>query len=361
MLFNSIAYLVFLPVVFGLYWFVFKGLRVQNLLVIAASYFFYAWWDWRFLSLLVVTSLSSYWSGIALERLQKNSQRRLLCAANISLNLLILCLFKYFNFFAESLAALARTLGYELDDLTLNLILPVGISFYTFQALSYTIDVYRRHIHPTHHLPAFFAYIAFFPQMMAGPIERATNLLPQFHVERHFDSDAAIDGLKRILWGLFKKVVIADHCASYTNFIFEHYAQLSGSTLLLGAFFFTIQIYCDFSAYSDMAIGSARLFGIQLMENFKTPYFSRDVAEFWRRWHISLTTWFRDYVYIPLGGSRGGRWTSFRNTMLIFLLSGLWHGANWTFVLWGAYHALLFLPLLLLGKNRLFRDTVGGG
>ncbi|MDR2791545.1 MAG: MBOAT family protein [Tannerellaceae bacterium] len=361
MLFNSLAYLLFLPAVFLLYWFVFKRLKVQNWFVIAASYFFYGWWDWRFLSLLLITSLSGFVSGLALERYESRQKRRLICTANIVLNLLILGLFKYFNFFADSLAVLCRSFGYEMDAVTLNLVLPVGISFYTFQALSYTIDVYRRTLPATHDVAAFFAYISFFPQMMAGPIERATNLLPQFLRPRTFDCDAATDGLRQILWGFFKKVVIADNCATYVNVIFEHHEGLSGSTLLLGAFFFTIQIYCDFSGYSDIAIGSARLFGIRLMQNFRVPYFSRDVAEFWRRWHISLTTWFRDYVYIPLGGSRFGKWTSFRNTMVIFLLSGLWHGANWTFVLWGAYHALLFLPLLLLHRNRRFRDVVAAG
>lgn len=242
--------------------------------------------------------------------------------------------------------------------MTLDILLPVGISFYTFQALSYTIDVYKRKIEPTHDPISFFAFVSFFPQLVAGPIERATQLLPQFYVKRQFDYVKAVDGMRQILWGLFKKIVVADNCAVAVNEIFANYLNQSGSTLLLGAILFTFQIYGDFSGYSDMAIGTARLFGINLMRNFNYPYFSRDIAEFWRRWHISLTTWFRDYIYIPLGGSRGTKWQSFRNTMVIFLVSGLWHGANWTFIIWGAYHALLFAPLLLLGRNRKYTGVV---
>lgn len=275
-----------------------------------------------------------------------------IAASNIVLNLAILCLFKYFNFFSENLAQLFRVFGAELDWVTLDILLPVGISFYTFQALSYTIDVYKKKIEPTHDAVSFFAYVSFFPQLVAGPIERATNLLPQFYAKRQFDYAQAVDGMRQILWGLFKKVVVADSCAIVVNQVFNNYQDSSGSTLLLGAIFFTFQIYGDFSGYSDIAIGTARLFGFNLMRNFNFPYFSRNIAEFWRRWHISLTTWFRDYIYIPLGGSRGGKWMSVRNTIIIFLVSGLWHGANWTFIIWGAYHALLFLPLLLLGKNR---------
>jgi D-alanyl-lipoteichoic acid acyltransferase DltB (MBOAT superfamily) len=248
-----------------------------------------------------------------------------------------------------------------LQATTLHIILPVGISFYTFQALSYSIDVYRKKIEPTKDIVAFFAFVGFFPQLVAGPIERATNLLPQFYVKRTFDYAKAVDGMRQILWGLFKKVVIADSCAIYVNQIFDTYQYQSGSTLLLGAIFFAIQIYGDFSGYSDIAVGTARLFGFNLMRNFNYPYFSRDIAEFWRRWHISLTTWCRDYLYIPLGGSRGTKGKVVRNTFIIFLVSGFWHGANWTFIAWGAYHALLFLPLILLGKNRKYTNTVAEG
>lgn len=281
-----------------------------------------------------------------------------IATANIVLNLAILCLFKYFNFFSENLAQLFRLFGAELDWVTLDILLPVGISFYTFQALSYTIDVYKKNIEPTHDVVSFFAYVSFFPQLVAGPIERATNLLPQFYKSRTFDYGKAVDGMRQILWGLFKKIVVADNAATAVNEIFNNYSDLNGSTLLLGGVLFAFQIYGDFSGYSDIAIGTARLFGIDLMRNFNFPYFSRDIAEFWRRWHISLNTWFRDYIYIPLGGSRRGTKIAIRNTFVIFLVSGFWHGANWTFIAWGAFHALLFLPLLLLKKNRKFTDTV---
>lgn len=359
MLFNSLEFAVFLPLVFFFYWFVVnKRLRLQNLFIVGVSYLFYGWWDWRFLILIAFTTLCSYLSGTLIEKYRDKRHAKAIAAANIVLNLLILCLFKYFNFFSENLAKLFELFGAELDWVTLDFLLPVGISFYTFQALSYTIDVYKRKIEPTHDPVAFFAFVSFFPQLVAGPIERATNLLPQFYVKRRFDYAKAVDGMRQILWGLFKKIVVADNCATAANEIFNNYTQFGGSTLVLGAIFFTFQIYGDFSGYSDIAIGTARLFGIDLMRNFNYPYFSRDIAEFWRRWHISLTTWFRDYIYIPLGGSRGTKWESFRNTMVIFLVSGLWHGANWTFIAWGAYHALLFAPLLLLGKNRKYKDVV---
>ena len=359
MLFNSFEFLIFLPTVFLLYWFVFKPLKWQNLFIVVVSYIFYGWWDWRFLLLIAFTTAYSFYSGLAIEKHANHKKRRKwLCASSIIVNLLILGVFKYYNFFKENMELLFHTFGIQLDWVTLDILLPVGISFYTFQALSYTIDVYKKKLEPTHDIVAFFAFISFFPQLVAGPIERATNLLPQFCKSRRFDYIQSVDGLRQILWGLFKKMVVADNCALFVNGVFENYQTLDGSTLFLGAFFFTIQIYGDFSGYSDIAIGCARLFGIDLMQNFKYPYFSRDIAEFWRRWHISLTTWFRDYIYIPLGGSRVGKWKSFRNTLVIFLVSGFWHGANWTFVAWGAYHALLFLPLLLLGQNRRYRDSV---
>ncbi|MDR0733338.1 MAG: MBOAT family protein [Dysgonamonadaceae bacterium] len=362
MLFNSIEFIIFLPVVFLLYWFVFKKTSWQNICIVVASYVFYGWWDRRFLLLIALTTLCSYLSGIGIERHEGNRRlQKAISALNIILNLSILCCFKYFNFFSENLALLFKTFGYELDGFTLTILLPVGISFYTFQALSYTIDVYRRKLKATHDPAAFFAFIGFFPQLVAGPIERATNLLPQFSRPRTFNYGKAVDGMRQMLWGFFKKVVVADNCAIFANGIFENYDAMSGSALFMGAFFFTIQIYGDFSGYSDIAMGCARLFGVDLMRNFSCPYFSRDIAEFWRRWHISLTTWFRDYVYIPLGGSRKGRWKSLRNTMVIFLVSGFWHGANLTFIVWGIYHALLFIPLLLSGRNRKYRDTAAAG
>lgn len=360
MLFNSIEFLLYLPVVFLLYWFVFKNLRWQNAFVVAASYIFYGWWDWRFLVLIFITTLCSYISGILID-CKATAYRKLTLAANIILNLGILALFKYYNFFAESFASLLEPAGIQLDWVTLDIILPVGISFYTFQALSYSIDVYRKKIEATRDIAAFFAFISFFPQLVAGPIERATNLLPQFIRDRQFEYSKAVDGCRQILWGLFKKMVVADNCAVYVNQIFGDYNSLGGGNLLVGAVLFTFQIYGDFSGYSDIAIGTAKLFGIRLMSNFRVPYFSRDIAEFWRRWHISLTTWFRDYIYIPLGGSRCPKHKVVRNTFCIFLISGLWHGANWTFVVWGGYHAVLFMPLILLNKNRKYTGGVAEG
>lgn len=359
MLFNSISFLIFLPIVFILYWFVFqRNLKGQNIFVIIASYVFYGWWDWRFLLMIVFTSFCSWASGLLMQRIDNENKpypylsRKFISISNILLNLGILFFFKYYNFFVDSFTAAFSLVGIDLHVQTLNIILPVGISFYTFQALSYSIDVYRRKIEPTNDMVAFFAYISFFPLLVAGPIERATNLLPQFYKKRVFCYDQAADGLRQILWGLFKKIVIADNCASYVSMAFDNPQTQTGSTLLLGAIFFTFQIYGDFSGYSDIAIGTARLFGINAMRNFAFPYFSRDIAEFWRRWHISLTTWFRDYVYIPLGGSRGTKWQVIRNTLIIFTISGFWHGANWTFIAWGVFHALLFMPLILLNKNR---------
>ena len=362
MLFNSFEFLVFLPVVFLLYWYVFKPLRAQNLLVVAASYLFYGWWDVRFLLLIAFTTFCSFASGLLLERYEgRRLWQKWISAGNIVLNLLVLGVFKYYDFFALNLEKLFRCFGVQLDWVTLDVLLPVGISFYTFQALSYTIDVYRRSLRPTHDPVAFFAFISFFPQLVAGPIERATHLLPQFLAPRRFDYARAVDGMRQMLWGLFKKVVVADNCAVAVNHIFADYAACDTPTLLLGAVLFSFQIYGDFSGYSDMAIGTARLFGVELVRNFSFPYFSRDIAEFWRRWHISLTTWFRDYIYIPLGGSRCGKWRSFRNTVVIFLVSGFWHGANWTFVAWGLFHALLFLPLLLSGRNRRYTAAPAPG
>lgn len=349
MLFNSFQFLIFLPIVFILYWFVFRKLHIQNLLVVVTSYIFYGWWDWRFLILIFITTLFSYLSGLLIGR--HRNRGKLICAVNIIINLAILGYYKYFNFFADNLQLLFSQFGYQLDWVTLDIILPVGISFYTFQALSYTIDVYRKDTQATTDFVAFTSFISFFPQLVAGPIERSTNLLPQFLKPRLFDYNNAVIGLRQILWGFFKKIIIADNCAFLANEIFDNYQDGNGSLLLLGAIFFTFQIYGDFSGYSDIAIGTARLFGISLMKNFNLPYFSRDISEFWRRWHISLNKWFIDYVYIPLGGSKVSKFISIRNVLIVFILSGLWHGANWTFVAWGLYNGLLIILLILLGKN----------
>lgn len=362
MLFNSFEFAIFLPITFLLYWFVFNyNIKIQNIFLLAISYLFYGWWDWRFLLLIALTTGTSYLSGTLIEKYRFQYKAKLIAVANIVLNLLILGLFKYFNFFSENLSKVFEVFGYTLDWVTLDILLPVGISFYTFQALSYTIDVYKKKLEPTHDVVSFFTYVSFFPQLVAGPIERATNLLPQFFKKRTFDYTLAVDGMRQILWGLFKKILVADNCAVLANRIFENSSEHSGSTLLLGAIYFTFQIYGDFSGYSDIAIGTARLFGFNLMQNFNYPYFSRDIAEFWRKWHISLTTWFRDYIYIPLGGSRGTKIKVIRNTFIIFLVSGFWHGASWTFVAWGVYHALLFMPLLLLSKNRKYTGNIAEG
>ena len=362
MLFNSYAFLVFLPIVFLLYWFVFRGRQWQNLLVVVASYIFYGWWDWRFLFLIALTSLCSYGSGLLLEHYEgQRRKQRLVSASNIVLNIGILGVFKYYNFFVENLDALLTAFGWHLDWVTMSIILPVGISFYTFQALSYTIDVYQRKLPATHDPVEFFAYISFFPQLVAGPIERATNLLPQFQQQRHFDYAKAVDGCRQMLWGFLKKLVIADNCATVVNYYWNSYADLSGLTLFLLGVLFTFQIYCDFSGYSDIAIGCARLFGFNLMRNFNFPYFSRSIPEFWRSWHISLTSWFRDYIYFPLGGSRCEKWKVIRNVFIVWAISGLWHGANWTFICWGLYHATLLAIYNLLNINTKYKNVVAYG
>ena len=369
MLFNSIIFAIFLPIVFLLYWFIFhRNLKLQNFFVIVASYIFYGWWDWRFLILIILSSFCSWGCGLLIQRVDNQPSslpnfvsRKFILTCDIVLNLGILGVFKYFNFFIENFVSAFASVGINLQPHTIKVILPVGISFYTFQGLSYSIDIYKRKILPTKDIVAFFAFIGFFPLLVAGPIERAKNLLPQFYKKRTFDYEKAADGMRQILWGLFKKIVIADNCATYVNMVFENPQSQIGSTLLLGAIFFAFQIYGDFSGYSDIAIGTARLFGINAMRNFAYPYFSRDIAEFWRRWHISLTTWFRDYLYIPLGGSRVSKTKVICNTFIIFLVSGFWHGANWTFIVWGTFHALLFLPLILLNQNRKYTNTVAEG
>ena len=362
MLFNSFDFAIFLPIVFILYWFAAsKNLRLQNFLIVVASYVFYGWWDWRFLSLILFSTVVDYLVGISLGVEEKQTKRKVLLWTSILVNLGFLGFFKYYNFFLDNFITSFSFFGIGITGNSLNIILPVGISFYTFQTLSYSIDVYKRKLKPTKDFIAFAAFVSFFPQLVAGPIERAENLLPQFYKNRIFDYNKAVDGMRQILWGLFKKMVIADNAAEIANQIFNNSTNYSGSTLLLGALFFTFQIYGDFSGYSDIAIGTARLFGFNLMKNFNFPYFSRDIAEFWRRWHISLSTWFRDYLYIPIGGSKGALLMKIRNVFIIFIVSGFWHGANWTFIVWGALNAIYFLPLLLTQKNRDNLGTVAEG
>ena len=358
MLFNSLEFAFYLPLIFLAYWLLKEQLKAQNTFLVVASYIFYGWWDWHFLTLIIFSSIVDYLIGLFLRKEEKKTKRKLLLGVSLLTNLGLLGVFKYYNFFVESFVDAFSLFGHKFDIQTLSVVIPVGISFYTFQTLSYSIDVYRKKLEPARDLISFFAFVSFFPQLVAGPIERATNLLPQFYKPRRFEYHLAADGMRQILWGLFKKIVIADNCAPLVNEVFTNYTDLSGGILLLGAILFSFQIYCDFSGYSDIAIGTARLFGFKLMQNFAFPYFSRDIGEFWRRWHISLSTWFRDYLYIPLGGSRGGQLMKIRNTFAIFLVSGFWHGANWTYVIWGFINACYFLPLLLLKQNRKNLDTV---
>jgi len=357
MYFNSIDFAVFLPIVFVLYWFVLKKVKAQNALLVISSYVFYGWWDWRFLFLLFFSTLLDFYSGTRIYSVRNRNARKLWLWISIAINLGFLAFFKYYNFFIDSLV----DAGLNIRESTLQFILPVGISFYTFHGLSYVIDIYYDRIKPEYNFVTYSLFVSFFPLLVAGPIERATHLLPQLKTERKFDYAQSVNGLRQILWGLFKKMVIADNCATYANMIFNNSDHYTGSTLLLGAVFFAFQIYGDFSGYSDIALGTARLFGVELLRNFAFPYFSRDIGEFWRRWHISLSSWFRDYVYVPLGGSKGGTWLKIRNVFIIFLLSGFWHGANWTFVIWGALNAFYYLPLLLRNTNRVHLDVVAEG
>ncbi|MGI9191148.1 MAG: MBOAT family O-acyltransferase [Chitinophagaceae bacterium] len=353
MLFNSIQFAVFLPIVFFLYWFVTRRkLAWQNALLLVSSYYFYACWDWRFLFLLLFSTWLDFYSGLKIHDATTLKQRRIWLWLSIGINAGFLGVFKYYNFFAQSFAEGLQGLGIETHPSTLNLILPVGISFYTFHGLSYVIDIFNRKIEPERNAVNYAVFVSFFPLLVAGPIERATHLLPQIKRERQFNYTKSVDGLRQILWGLFKKMVIADNCAALANPLFAHSEQYNGISLFLGALFFTFQIYCDFSGYSDIALGTARLFGIELLRNFAFPYFSRDMAEFWRRWHISLSSWFKDYLYIPLGGSRGGTGMRIRNTFIIFVVSGFWHGANWTFIVWGFLNALFIMPSIIRATNR---------
>ncbi|CAM3344636.1 MBOAT family O-acyltransferase [Zobellia roscoffensis] len=361
MLFNSLDFLIFLPVVFVLYWFVFKkSLKIQNLLVIVASYVFYGWWDWRFLILIFLSTVLDFLVGQQVFKNQDNNQKaKYWLWVSVAFNLGLLGFFKYFNFFIDSFIESVNALGYNMKSVwTLRIILPVGISFYTFQTMSYSFDIYYKKLKPTTNFVSFAAFVAFFPQLVAGPIERASNLLSQINTRRVFKYEQATSGLKLILWGFFKKLVIADSLAPIVDDIFTNYTDYPASTLILGVSLFSFQVYGDFSGYTDIAIGTAKLFGVELMSNFKFPNFSRNIAEYWQRWHVSLSTWFRHYLYIPMGGSRVSKLKSLRNISVIFLVSGLWHGANWTFVFWGGIHALLYIPVFLMGRNRVYADNV---
>ena len=362
MIFNSLEYFIFLPIVFILYWFLFKKhLKTQNSLLLAASYFFYGLWDWRFLSLILLSTIVDYFVGINIDANNKQSKRKMWLWVSVIFNVGLLGFFKYYNFFVDSWVDMVSTLGYEMKSTwTLRIILPVGISFYTFQTMSYSFDIYYKKLKPTRDFLSFATFVSFFPQLVAGPIERASNLLSQITNKRTFSYDQTVSGLKLILWGLFKKVVIADSLGPIVDDIFANYSTYPASTLILGVTLFSFQVYGDFSGYSDIAIGTAKLFGIELMSNFKFPNFSRNVAEYWQRWHVSLSTWFRHYVYIPLGGSRVSKLKSVRNIIIIFLVSGFWHGANWTFIFWGAFHALVFIPVFLLGRNTIYKNSVVG-
>ena len=359
MLFNSYEFFIFLPIVFFLYWFVFKNnLKFQNTLILLASYVFYSWWDWRFLSLIIISTIIDYLIGLKIYKSNDLHIKRYYLLFSIIVNLGILGFFKYYNFFIDSWIILLNSVGYYPSSVwTLNVILPVGISFYTFQTMSYSLDIYYNKLKPTRDIISFAAFVSFFPQLVAGPIERASNLIPQILNKRTFKYNNGVQGLRLILWGMFKKVVVADSLSLQVDYCFNNYHTLNGGLLFLGLIYFSFQIYCDFSGYSDIAIGTAKLFGIDLMKNFKYPYFSRNIAEFWRRWHISLSTWFRDYMYIPLGGSKMGKWISIRNIFIIFIISGFWHGANWTFIAWGLCHAIIYIPLFLSGHNRIFTSS----
>lgn len=362
MFFNSFSFALFLPIVFILYWFATKGnLRLQNILLLIASYFFYSCWDWKFLFLLIFSTLLDYYTGIKIFEAEHRKNKLCWLWLSVGINLGFLGLFKYYNFFAASFADGLSLIGIKANMPSLQVILPVGISFYTFHGLSYVIDIYKERIKPERNFVDYSVFVSFFPLLVAGPIERAIHLLPQIQKKREFNYAGAVDGLRQILWGLFKKIVIADNCARFANPIFQNPGDYSGSTLIIAALFFTFQIYCDFSGYSDIALGTARLFGIELLRNFAFPYFSRNIAEFWRRWHISLSSWFKDYIYIPLGGSKGGTWLKIRNTFIIFLISGLWHGANWTFVIWGLLNAIFILPSILFKTNRNHLDIAAQG
>lgn len=358
MLFNSIEFAFFFPIVFAIYWFVFnRKTKLQNIFLLGSSYIFYGWWDWRFLLLLAFSTLVDYTISLQMSTKITPTKRKVLLYASIIINIGLLGFFKYYNFFVDSFIEAFSLFGNPLEQSSLKIILPVGISFYTLQSLSYSIDVYKYRIEPTRDAIAFFAFVSFFPQLVAGPIERASNLLPQFINKRTFNYSQAADGMRLILWGLFKKIVIADNCAELVNDIFRFYYLYPSSTILVGVFLFAFQIYGDFSGYSDMAIGLGKLLGFNLTRNFAYPYLSRNVAEFWRKWHISLSSWFKDYIYIPLGANTSGKWVYIRNILIVFLLSGFWHGANWNFIAWGSVNAIFYFIYVLLKKDTLSIDN----
>ncbi len=358
MIFNTFTFAFYLFIVFTIYWLLKRHLNYQNIFLLIASYVFYGWWDWRFLTLIIISSISDYLLGLQIHKSKQIKKRKLFLATSIILNLGILAFFKYFNFFADSFTELLHVFNMEAGYTTLNIVLPVGISFYTFQTLSYTIDIYRGNLKPSKDIVSFFAFVSFFPQLVAGPIERAAHLLPQFIKKRSFRFEDAKDGMRQMLWGFFKKMIIADNLATIADGIYSNPSAMSGASLFLGLCIFSIQIYADFSGYSDIAIGVSRLFGFDLKRNFRYPLFARDVGERWRNWHISLSTWFRDYLYIPLGGSKRGKWGQIRNVMILFTVSGLWHGANWTFVIWGVLNGLFFVPAMLTGVNRKYMGVI---
>lgn len=352
MLFNSFEYLLFLPVVFLLYWLLKHNTWFQNVLLLVASYLFYGWWDWRFLLLIFASSAVDFFAALYIHTNTVEKKRKIALYSSLIFNLGLLGIFKYYNFFAENFSALLHSAGIESNPFYISIILPVGISFYTFQTMSYTIDVYKGKLSASANFVNFLAYVSFFPQLVAGPIERATHLLPQFENKRELVYTAFVSGCNLILWGLFKKVVIADNMATVADGVFSNIETQSVTALIIGSICFTIQIYCDFSGYSDIAIGSSRLLGFNLSTNFQTPFFSSNLIEFWKRWHITLTSWFRDYVYIPLGGNKSGLSKTIVNLSLVFLISGLWHGANFTFIAWGCLHAVAY-AFSYIYKNKL--------
>ncbi|MCB0443149.1 MAG: MBOAT family protein [Flavobacterium sp.] len=362
MLFNSFSFGLFLPITLLLYWAVgFNRIKAQNAILLLASYFFYGLWDWRFLFLIAASSLVDYFAALAIKATENNGKQKIYLYSSIIWNLGVLFLFKYYNFFIDEFALLFNMQQGEYAFSTLNLILPVGLSFYTFQTMSYTIDVYKKRIEPTKNLLNFLCFVSFFPQLVAGPIEKASDLLPQFSKQRSFKTEEAKEGLRQILWGLFKKMVIADNAAYIVNMVYASPEDYGSLSLVYASILFFFQIYGDFSGYSDIAIGTAKLFGFKLSKNFNIPYLAKSVAEYWQRWHISLSTWFRDYLYIPLGGSKGGNWMRIRNTFTIFIVSGFWHGANWTFIVWGALNALFIMPSIIMKTNRNNLEIVAKG
>ena len=347
MLFNSTSYLLFFTLFFIFYWYIFREKKKKNFLILISSYLFYSFWDWRFLFLLLFSTLLDFYTGHKIFKSKSVSDKKKWLIISMVINLGLLGVFKYYNFFVESFSDLLKTIGFTINPRTLNIVLPVGISFYTFHGISYILDIYKNKITPEKEFSNYAVFVSFFPLLVAGPIERASHLLPQINNERKFELSNAISGLKQILWGLFKKVVIADTCALYSDTIFNNLYEFNGVSLFFGAILFSFQIYGDFSGYSDIASGSARLLGFELIKNFNFPYFSKNLGEFWKKWHISLSSWFRDYVYIPLGGNKIKQ---IRNVVIIFILSGFWHGANWTFIFWGGVNAIFVIISMKIGN-----------